>query len=141
MPDPVRYGDVERLLLDWLSSNVFPGFADDAFSDELPTDLVFTLPLVVVSRLGGPIDAVPGVDRPMVDVDVFAAGRDYTKQLARDAASAFRHQLTNVALSDGTTIVTAVRSIAGPAVRPWDNTDLRRFGFTYALTVQSRIAV
>lgn len=136
MPDaPAPYGDIEKLLLDW-AEPLWPGIA---LNNELPYNLTYQTDLLVISRLGGPMGAVPGMDTPMIDVDVFAVGRDRAKALAIEVTTAVRHRLTGVALSDNATRVKAVRSVAGVALRAWDNTDLRRFGATFALTTQTLI--
>jgi hypothetical protein len=137
MPDAlVRYADIEQLLLDWAQA-LFPTAALDM---ELPYNLTLNTDLIVLARIGGPMDAVPSIERPTVDLDVFAVGRDRARHIAMDAALAVRHRLINVPLSDTTTVVSDVRSIAGVARRPWDdNTDLWRYGATFGLTVKSRI--
>lgn len=136
MPALVRYADIEQLLLDWAQA-LFPNAALDM---ELPYNTTLNTDLIVLARIGGPMDDVPSIEHPMIELDAFAVGRARAKDLARDAAVAVRHRLVNVPLSDSTTYVSKVRSIAGVARRPWeDNTDLWRYGATFGLTVKSRI--
>lgn len=136
MPGLVRYGDVEQLLLDW-AQVLFPAVALDM---ELPYNTTLNTDLIVLARRGGHMDAVPSIEHPTIELDAFAVGRARAKDLARDAALAVRHRLVNVPLSDATSYVSKVRSIAGVTRRTWDdNTDVWRYGATFGLTVKSRI--
>lgn len=102
---------------------------------ELPADLQAVVPLVQVVRIGGPhSDNDPYLQMPTVSVDSFAADRGGATDLAHAADLALR-RLT------GATVHGArfglVRTLSGPAWRPWDDTAVRRFGATYSLWMKA----
>lgn len=125
-----RFADVEQVLIDWLSTNL--GLT---CMDELPYDMVFELPAIVVSRFSG-ADEQWVLDKPRVDVDVYAGTRAVAKQVSEQIRGALRFQLRNAEVPGG--LITQVFTVAGPAQRPWDSKDLRRFGASYQVILKAR---
>lgn len=126
------FADVEKLLIAWLPA-VFP----DAYPcAETPADPEFTqsLPIIEVTRIGGD-DTVHGVDRATVDVECYGVDRNAASVLAANVRTALRKQLPGFTGAEGT--VARVETISAPAWRPYDNTDVRRFGGTYRITVHA----
>lgn len=124
--------DVEALLIGWLRSTL-----DVRALTDLPADLADTLPVVQVTRIGGPDDDNnPNFDAPTVAVDCYAADRAGAITLAAAVKAALRGSLPGQTI--GTSTVTKVQTVTGPSWRPYDNTELRRFGATYALHIKSR---
>ena len=102
---------------------------------ELPADLGDVLPVVQVVRVGGGHDDnETSLQSPTLSVDVFARDRGAATSLAQDVDTTLRRRLP------GQTILGAsagrVRTITGPAWRPWDDITLRRFGGTYQLWIR-----
>lgn len=125
------FADVEQLLYGWVSTVVTARAVTEA-----PTDLAGQVPLVRITRIGGPMTAT-GFDQPTVDFDCFEVKGPKAKTLAIALASAVLYQLPGFSNPYGTVLETVIRS--GPAWRPWENQALRRFGFTAAMSVHSRI--
>lgn len=123
--------DVEALLIPWLVSTL----SVRALTD-LPENLAGVLPVVQVTRIGGPADdSLPSFDFPNVDIDCFDVDREAASNLAGRVHTALRVTLPGLKLSGAT--ITRVRTLTGPSWRPYDNTALRRFGATYQLHVKS----
>lgn len=96
---------------------------------ELDNDLLTELPVVQVHRVGGGDDGFR-LDRPLVDVDVYAATRLDAATLAEQVRSyllSLRGSIT------GTAVIGKVSTVSAPSWRPYQNTLLRRCGATYEL--------
>lgn len=131
-----RFPDIEAALLDWLKAT-FPELADadgkvdlHVGSEPPGPSLDARLPFVVVARVGGPDDF--HTDYPVVDIDVFGAGR----RQAYDLAEGVRTALLAKPQVGGVTIDT-VRTRTFMR-RPWDNPKIRRWGATYELSARRR---
>lgn len=125
-PDVRRYADVERLLAGWLRGVLgYPNITHD-----LPGNLTFVLPLIVLWRYGGD-DPVPTLDEASIDLDVFAADYDAAKDHAASIRSNLRSRLPGY-VADGT-VVKWVRTTGAPAKRPWDSRGVYRIGATYRI--------
>lgn len=123
------YPDVERLLVAYLSDALKVRVVTD-----LPANLQDILPVVQVGRVGGADDVVT-IDNARVDVDAFAAGRGAASDLAERCRVALRFELPGRVV--GGARVAAVRTGAGPAWRPYDDTtNVRHFGATYEITTR-----
>jgi hypothetical protein len=133
MPQLVEpyYVDVERLLVSWLSQIITARLCTD-----LPSNLATVLPVVQVARVGGADDVTP-IDRPLVDIDCYAAGRVAAYDLAQQVRDALRFELPGLTWSGA--YVARVDTLSGPMWRPYDNTTLRRFGASYQLTTQKGV--
>jgi hypothetical protein len=117
--------DVERLLVIWLSGRLGRRVLTD-----LPGDLAGQVPLVQIARYGG-ADERPGLDTVLLDVDAYGANRGSAVALAEAARHALRFALPGEQLDRA--VVTRVDTLEAPSLRPYDNTDVRRFGATYRL--------
>jgi hypothetical protein len=125
----MAYPDVERLLVAWLNAHLNVRVLTDT-----PSNLEKVLPVVQITRFGG-ADTAPGIDRAIVDVDCYGATRAVASQLAEHVRYALLYRLAgsqheNVAIAD-------VSTLSGPSWRPYDNTALRRFGASYAITTHA----
>jgi hypothetical protein len=98
--------------------------------DELDNKLAGELPTVQVQVVAGTDDGIR-LDRALVDIDVYHSTRAQAIQLAAQIRGWVLTQLR------GSTTQTAVFSRTGtisrPAVRPYENTALRRVGATYEI--------
>lgn len=121
------YVDVERLLVQWLGQQLNCRVVTD-----LPANLQTQVPLLQIQRVGG-ADARPGLDFVGLDVDAYGPNRGSAVALAENARYALRFRLPGVQL-DGA-VFTRIDTTEAPSFRPYDNTDLRRFGATYRLIV------
>lgn len=124
------YPDVEALLITWLTGDLPPDTA--TFTDELPYNLTYALPLIAVARFGG-ADTVLTLDRAHLDIDVFAGTRHAAKHLAEQVRESLRTRLQGATV-DGT-VVARVQTISAPTHTPWDDRQTRRVTAAYALTV------
>ncbi|HET6634657.1 MAG TPA: hypothetical protein VFH77_06480 [Streptomyces sp.] len=119
--------DVELLLIGWLQQQLGPGVV---VRDELDNDLENELPTVQVQAVGGTDDGIR-VDRALVDVDVYDATRGGAIALAATIRGLLLTQLRGSA--HGQAVTGRVATVSSPAVRPYENTALRRVGATYEL--------
>lgn len=97
---------------------------------ELDNDLLAELPTVQVQRLGGDDDGFR-LDRPLVDIDVYATTRLQAAQLAEQVRTFLLRTLRG-STTDGATFG-LIATVAAPAYRPYENTGLRRCGATYEI--------
>jgi hypothetical protein len=112
--------DAEDFLIDWLRAR----FSPTSVIDELPYNLTFVMPLVVVERYAGG-RRLPGLESPSLDVDVFRETRTAAKALLAEILDAIQLELPGY--RSGTTVASRVDSVSGPVVAPWDdNRDIRR---------------
>lgn len=128
------FAGVEIALHDYLTVEL----AGPRVCTELPADLAGQVPLVQVVRIGGPHSGEdPYIQVPTVSVDTFAGDRASATDLSHQVDLALR-RIT------GTTVHGArfgiVRTLSGPAWRPWDDTSVRRFGATYSLWMRALTA-
>ena len=119
--------DVELLLIGWLQQQLSP---DVVVRDELDNALLDELPTVQVERVGGDDDGLR-LDRALVDVDVYHRTRGEALALAADVRGRLLVSLRGAALP--TAVVGRVATVSPPAVRPYENTALRRVGATYEI--------
>ncbi|GHJ21619.1 hypothetical protein [Streptomyces albus] len=119
--------DVELELIGWLQQRL----GDEVWvRDELDNNLLATLPTVQVQRVGGTDDGFR-LDRTLVDVDVYAA----TRGAAIALAATVRGLLLTVlrGSTTRTAVVADVSTVSAHAIRPYENTALRRCGATYSV--------
>ena len=131
-----RFPDIEAAFLDWLKAT-FPELADAGGKVDLHVgseppgpSLDTRLPFVVARRMGGPDDFF--TDYPVIDIDVFGRSRAQ----AYDLAEGVRTALLAKPRVGGVTIDTVqTRTFMR---RPWENTQIRRWGATYELSARRR---
>ena len=92
-------------------------------------------------------DVSPAVDEPAVDIDFYVGpGSDGEPRRgeARDGAEAIRTAFLRelpghvATTSFGTAEVLSVRTVSRPAIRPYDESAIRRSHAAYRIRVQSR---
>lgn len=107
---------------------------------EMPKNLIDVVPLLHVARFGG-FNRGPALDVAVIDVDAFnlaTSGVEDPRNDVRDMSEQVRSALF-VELPGYTvdhTTVTGVHTSAAPVFKPYDNTNLRRFGGTYTVYVK-----
>ncbi|OPC84243.1 hypothetical protein B4N89_27900 [Embleya scabrispora] len=116
--------DIEVLLIAWLSA----GRPGTTWAAELDNDLLSYLPCGQVVRVGGDDDGTR-LDRALVDVDIYAAGRAQAADIAAWTRTALTRNLPGSSLPGA--VVGRVSTVSAPAWRPYENTALRRMGATY----------
>ncbi|MGV9888390.1 phage tail termination protein [Streptomyces sp. NPDC003395] len=119
--------DVELELIGWLQARLGDGVV---VRDELDNNLLEELPTVQVQVVGGDDDGFR-LDRPLVDVDAYHSTRAQAIALAATV-----HELLLTQLRGSTTsraVFGGVGTISRPAIRPYENTSLRRVGATYEI--------
>lgn len=126
----MAYPDVERLLVAWLNERIAVRVLTDT-----PSNLEKVLPVIQITRIGG-ADTAPGIDRALIDVDTYGATRATAAQLAERVRYSFLFKLAG-SHYQGVTFAD-VDTLSGPSWRPYDNTALRRFGASYAITTHAK---
>ncbi|MFF9631733.1 phage tail termination protein [Streptomyces fradiae] len=120
--------DVELELMQWLRSRIEPG---TVVRDELDNQLLAELPTIQVERLPGGDDDGLRLDRALVDINVYAATRGEALALAAQVRGWLLAELPGAATA--TAVFTRVDTVTAPAIRPYENTGLRRAGATYQI--------
>lgn len=147
-----NYPDPAQALIDWLVATLpaGPGEAIRRILPEMPLDLIRpgaggSLPCAVVNRFGG-FDPLPGLDDASIDIDVYCLGPDpmqaRTAALARseDIRHAIRTRLTGVQLGIGGPVVSRIRVVSAPTIRPYDSLgQIRRAQASYGIRLHSAL--
>jgi hypothetical protein len=120
-PAAAAHPDVELLLIGWLQ----PLFPATRFATELPATISETT--VHVTRISG-ADRSIRVDRPIVDIDVYALDHPTSVNVAL-AIEAVIRVARNVVTDTG--ILLSATTVNGPRWLPEPNPDLRRRSATY----------
>lgn len=130
------YADVEQLLIDWIPTIAGVTAALTMNPDgSLPGNLAYSLPCVLVDRIGGG-DLVVTIDDCTVDVDVFAASRDASREIAETIRAAVRTALPGLTLSGASVVRT--RTATGPRRLPYDSrAQVWRYGATYTIRLHA----
>jgi hypothetical protein len=123
----VGSADVELELIGWTQARVPTGAL---VRDELDNNLLEELPTVQLEVVGGDDDGFR-LDRPLVDVNVYAATRGEALALAATVHALYLTQLRGSKTANA--VFGMVRTVSRPAVRPYENTALRRVGATYEI--------
>lgn len=128
MPPPVAaFPDIELLLIGWLQPR-FPGVR---FATELPANITETT--VHVTRISG-ADRSIRVDRPIVDIDVYALDHPTSVNVALAIGAVIR-VARSVITENG--VIQSASTINGPRWLPEPNPDLRRRSATYMFFVHA----
>jgi hypothetical protein len=132
----IVFPDVEPAIVTYLA-----GAAPSVHSCiELPPAEEFNtlLPVAQITRIGGPAGAGTWsdghlVDRPTIDVDVYAGSR----QAANEAVATLRAAFGSIkGATEGGAGFVSYRENAGPTFRPDASQNITRIGFTADLTVR-----
>lgn len=120
--------DVELELIGWLQAKV----GDDAVvRDETDNNLLNELPTVQVQRVPAGGDDGFRLDHAFVDVDVYAATRTEAIALSATIRGWLLGELAGAQTE--TAVFGRIISSPPPAIRPYENTALRRVGATYQI--------
>lgn len=106
-------------------------FPQAVVRDELDNSLLQELPTIQINQIPGGDDDGIRLGRMIVDIDVYAATRADAISLARDVHQWVTGELRG---SHGESVVFGrTGALTLPAVRPYENTGLRRVGATYEI--------
>lgn len=125
------FPDIEILLVAYLKAET-----DKRVVTDLPANLDTLLPVIRVTRVSG-ADRDYRLDRPIVDIDVFATNRTGASTLARQVLDLMRDHLQRGGAVQPTGVVTSVETLSGPRWLPDPNPNLRRFSATYEVCVHT----
>ena len=106
-------------------------FPDAVVRDELDNNLLNELPTIQINQIPGGDDDGIRLARMLVDIDVYAATRADAITLAKDV-----HQWVTGELRGSSTdslVIGRTGALTLPAVRPYENTALRRVGATFEI--------
>lgn len=117
---------VEQLLIEYLK----PLLPQARIATDTPPNLLTALPMIKVVRIGG--NRVFSLDKPSVDIDVFALTRLEATQLATDLDDILTYTLPTTIRGH---VIGFAGTYGGPAWRGYDNTSVSRVGATYGLLV------
>jgi hypothetical protein len=106
-------------------------FPQAVVRDELDNRLLEELPTIQINQIPAGDDDGVRLARMLVDIDVYAATRADAITLARDVHTWVTGELRGS--STPVLVIGRTGAITLPAVRPYENTDLRRVGATYEI--------
>ncbi|WP_328631973.1 hypothetical protein [Streptomyces sp. NBC_00356] len=119
--------DVEAALI----AAATPRFATAVVRDELDNKLLEELPTIQIEQIPGGEDDGLRLARALVDVNTYAATRAAALALANEVHAWLTGELRGSTTSMA--VFGRISPITLPAVRPYENTALRRVGATYQL--------
>jgi len=106
-------------------------FPDAVVRDELDNKLLNELPTIQINQIPAGDDDGIRLARMLVDIDVYAATRADAIALSKEVHEWVTGELRG---SHGDTIVIGrTGAVTLPAIRPYENTSLRRVGATYEI--------
>jgi hypothetical protein len=120
--------DIEAVLVGWLEDTI----EDVRASTETPADLDERLPWLRVRRVSGPYDGFR-LDRPAVDIEVFAATGAEASALALQIQQLMHVQFARAKVGDA--VISQVKTLSGPHETPYGNPNMRRYEASYSLVV------
>lgn len=146
------YPNFRKALVAWLVTTLpaGPGEPIQRIVPEFPPDLIRpgvtgSVPCAVVNRYGGN-DPLPGIDDATFDVDMYCFGPDPMEAAdaaldrSEDIRYLFRARLTGVQLGVGGPVVSRVRTISAPTIRPYDSRgQIRKAQAAYAIRFHSAL--
>jgi hypothetical protein len=107
-------------------------FPQAVVRDELDNRLLEELPTIQVQVVGGSDDGIR-LDRALVDIDVYHRTRGEAVALAAAVRGWVLRELRGS--STTTAVIGRTGTVSAPAIRPYENTALRRVGATYEIYV------
>jgi hypothetical protein len=114
-PTATGYVDAAELFAAWLKATL--GYEN--VIHELPTNLQFLMPLVVVERFGGG-DQTITLDVARLDIDTFCADRATALGHAETIRQAMRTRMRGY-IHLNRTVVGKVETISAPTIAPYDS--------------------
>lgn len=106
-------------------------FPQAVVRDELDNRLLEELPTIQINQIPGGDDDGARLARMLVDTDVYAATRAEAIALANEVHAWVTRELRGSHSS--TMVIGRTGAITLPAIRPYENTALRRAGATYEI--------
>ncbi|WP_345620032.1 hypothetical protein [Streptomyces ziwulingensis] len=106
-------------------------FPDAVVRDELDNNLLNELPTIQINQIPAGDDDGVRLARMLVDIDVYAVTRADAIGVARDVHVWVTGELRGS--SSSTLVIGRTGAITLPAIRPYENTALRRVGATYEI--------
>jgi hypothetical protein len=113
--------DIEALLIPWLETKLGVRVVSELPPEAAP-------PIIRLYRISG-ADNDYKLDRPIIDIDVFAASRPEAAALSERVRTAIRDDLRGLVLSG--VVISYPFTIIGPRWLPDTNTDWRRYSASY----------
>ena len=104
---------------------------DAVVRDELDNNLINELPTIQIEQVPGGDIAAGRLARMLVDIDVYAATRADAFALAGEVLGWVERELRGS--KTDTLVIGRAGVVTMPAVRPYENTGLRRVGGTYEI--------
>jgi hypothetical protein len=99
--------------------------------DELDNNLLNELPTIQITQIPGGGISAGRLARMLVDIDVYAATRAEAFDLAREVVAWVERELRGS--TTDTMAIGRADVVTLPAIRPYENTALRRVGATYEI--------
>ncbi|HUR05396.1 MAG TPA: hypothetical protein VM347_22840 [Nonomuraea sp.] len=106
-------------------------FPQAVVRDELDNNLAAELPTIQITQIPGGGDDGLKLSRLIVDIDVYAADRPAVIALAIEVHDWVTRELRGSTSS--AVVIGRTGCLSLPAIRPYENTSLRRAGGTYEL--------
>lgn len=106
-------------------------FPEAVVRDETDNNLLAELPTIQIEQIPGGGDDGLKLSRPIVDINVYAATRADAIALAREVHDWVTGELRGS--SGDSLVIGRTGCLSLPAVRPYENTSLRRVGGTYEI--------
>jgi len=134
IPAQSAYPSIEELVKDWLDVR----FATAMVRTELPggsDGVAPNVPLIRLARVGG-VDVQRTLDRPIVDIEAFMLTRGGAVAFAARIQVALLNDLPGARFNGG--YFQSVRTVSGPAWRPWDDLKVRRVGASYEFVLHTQ---
>lgn len=100
---------------------------------DLPANMESVLPVIQVTRIGGSTRYAALLDRPRMDIDIYAATRLAAANAGRKIQSKMP-TIRGITASGG--VITDVTEELGVSWRPDRNENIRRMGMTFVLGVR-----
>ncbi|NED31120.1 hypothetical protein [Streptomyces sp. SID8499] len=114
-----------------LITRATPRFPLAVVRDELDNELLKELPTIQIQQIPAGSEDGLRLTRMLVDIDVYAAARAKAIDLAREVHDWVTRELRGSA--SHTAVIGRTGAITLPAIRPYENTALRRVGATYEI--------
>lgn len=130
-PRTDRFVSIEKLLVAYLPTITgVPATAELPHDFQNPDGPTYMLPVVFVERISG-ADLDPILDRPIVDVDVYAGDRATAHEIAETIRTDLRFNLPGAVV--GGAVITRTRTVVAPRILPHANPKVRRYSANYEL--------
>jgi hypothetical protein len=128
---PAIFPDIENVLVPWLGAQLEAVYGVTArVCTETPENLASIVPVVAVSKTTG-TDILGILDRPVVDIDCFAATRMQAQELGAQVQKLMHFALQGQIA--GNAVIGLVSTVKGPGWLTYQDLAVRRCNATYEL--------